>query len=163
MASEIDGIRRVVTTHDAHGVAVVLSDGPVAMRELMGPDIQGAAVWTTAAVPADNVADVEGDHREVGPTLQGGSVLRVTEFGPGFASPMHRTHSIDYAAVLSGELDLELDSGTIVRLHAGDVVVQRGTNHVWRNPSPDWPCRILIAMIEAMPVTLGGETLEATL
>jgi quercetin dioxygenase-like cupin family protein len=50
-------------------------------------------------------------------------VLRIVEFGPGYASPRHRTLSIDYLFVLSGELELELDKGTLVRLYQGDIVV----------------------------------------
>ncbi|HEX4182636.1 MAG TPA: cupin domain-containing protein [Caulobacteraceae bacterium] len=119
-------------------------------------------VWTTGSLPADNAADVKGDRRDVGASLKGGSVMRITEFGPGFVSPMHRTLSIDYAMVLSGELEMELDSGALVRLRPGDVVVQRGGAHLWRNPSLDRPCRIVICMIEAHPVTVGAKRLEQT-
>lgn len=88
--------------------------------------------------------------------------MKVTQFGPGFATPMHRTLSIDYAMVLSGELELELDSGSVVRLRKGDVVVQRGSAHLWRNPSADTPCRIVICMIEAQPITAGTKMLKPT-
>ncbi|MGA8479519.1 MAG: hypothetical protein WB696_16305, partial [Chthoniobacterales bacterium] len=69
-------------------------------------------VWSTAAVPADNSdRNLEDDKRNVGMTLHGGSVFRVTELGPGFATPMHRTFSIDYCLVLSAELEVTLDGG----------------------------------------------------
>jgi mannose-6-phosphate isomerase-like protein (cupin superfamily) len=58
----------------------------------------------------------------------------------------HRTRTIDYGIVLHGEVTLLLDDGeTIVR--AGDVVVQRGTNHGWANRSGG-PCRIAFILID---------------
>jgi quercetin dioxygenase-like cupin family protein len=155
-------IRRVVTAHDETGAAIIFSDAEVAMAPFPGADAKGAVVWTTGALPADNVADVKGDRRDAGASLKGGSVMRVTEFGPGFVSPMHRTLSIDYAMVLSGELEMELDSGACIRLQPGDTVVQRGGAHRWRNPSLDKPCRIVICMIEAHPVAVGAKRLEQT-
>jgi quercetin dioxygenase-like cupin family protein len=55
-------------------------------------------------------------------------VFRVVSFGPGVTPRNHRTNSIDYATVISGEIDMELDA-TSVHLQAGDVLVQRGTIH----------------------------------
>lgn len=156
-------IRRVVTAHDEAGSAVILSDAEVALTPFPGANAKGAVVWTTGAVPADNDADLLGERRDAGTSLKGGSVMRITEFGPGFASPMHRTLSIDYAMVLSGELEMELDSGARVRLRPGDTVVQRGGAHLWRNPSADTACRIVICMVEAHPVTTGGRRLKPTL
>lgn len=68
-------------------------------------------------------------------------------FGRGGRHPlMHRTETIDYAVVLSGEIYLLLDD-TDVHLRAGDVVIQRGTNHAWSNRS-DQPCRMLYILID---------------
>jgi quercetin dioxygenase-like cupin family protein len=78
---------------------------------------------------------------------------------PGRASPMHRTNSIDYGIVLSGEIELELDDGVKTVVGAGGIVVQRGTIHRWRNPSPTVPCRIVFVLIEAPPVRIAGEPL----
>lgn len=64
----------------------------------------------------------------------GGSLFRVLTFKPGGGAGLHTTRTIDHAVVLSGEIDLELDAGE-VHLTAGDVVVQRGTRHAWRNKS----------------------------
>lgn len=62
------------------------------------------------------------------------------EFIPGLAERfesdmpgMHRTETVDYGIVLDGEIWLELDDGHTTHLHAGDVVVQCGTRHAWRN------------------------------
>jgi mannose-6-phosphate isomerase-like protein (cupin superfamily) len=65
------------------------------------------------------------------------------------ASPhplMHRTETIDYGIVISGEVTLVLDKGT-ADLKAGDVVIQRGTNHAWANRS-DKPCRMLFVLVD---------------
>ena len=158
----MEQIRRVVTGHNEVGEAILLSDDAVALASLFGDEMTGAVVWTTGSVPADNANDAMGDERDAGSSLKGGSVMRVTEFGPGFSTPMHRTLSIDYAMVLSGELELELDSGAVARLREGDVIVQRGSAHLWRNPSADTPCRIVICMIEAQPITVGTATLKPT-
>jgi mannose-6-phosphate isomerase-like protein (cupin superfamily) len=60
---------------------------------------------------------------------------------------MHRTRSIDYAIVISGEIDMLLDD-TEVHLRAGDVVVQQGTNHAWVNRGRE-NCRIAFVLIDA--------------
>jgi mannose-6-phosphate isomerase-like protein (cupin superfamily) len=46
---------------------------------------------------------------------------------------MHKTNTVDYAVVYEGEIWLEPDDGNIVHLDRGDVVVQNGTRHAWRN------------------------------
>lgn len=152
-------VRRVVTTHNKAGQAIVLSDFRIDLPPIPGIDASGAVAWTTGAVPADNVDDLEGSDRQAGATIRSGSVFRVTEFGPGFESPMHRTHSIDYCAVISGELELVLDGDEVIALRPGDIVVQRGTSHVWRNPSTDTACRIIVVMIEAQPISIDGQVL----
>src|SRR5262249_27082822 len=68
-------------------------------------------------------------------------------FGSGVAPRNHRTDSIDYAVVMSGEIDMNLD-GTVVHLKAGDVLVQRGTIHNWINKGSE-PCVIAFVLISA--------------
>ena len=63
---------------------------------------------------------------------------------------MHRTHSVDYGIVLSGEIDMLVDEDE-VHLTAGDVVIQRGTNHAWANRGNE-PCRIAFVLIDAKPL-----------
>jgi quercetin dioxygenase-like cupin family protein len=86
-------------------------------------------------------------------------VFRVVRFEPGVAPLIHRTSSIDYAVVLAGEIDMELDTATVT-LHAGDVLVQRGTIHNWVNRGAA-PCVIAFVLIDAKPVESGGRVLEA--
>ncbi|HZU89948.1 MAG TPA: cupin domain-containing protein, partial [Stellaceae bacterium] len=88
-----------------------------------------------------------------------GTVIRITEIAPGAPKFMHRTETLDYALLLSGECDLELDSGEIVHLKAGDVVVQRGTMHAWVNNGTA-PCVFAFVLIDAMPATVGGAALR---
>ncbi|HEU0073763.1 MAG TPA: cupin domain-containing protein [Dehalococcoidia bacterium] len=89
-------------------------------------------------------------------------MFRVGEIGPGARSPMHRTNSVDYGIVLEGELDMELDGGDRVHLKAGDVVVQRGTNHAWINDSHQ-PARMAWILLDAEPVRIGDRVLEPTM
>ncbi|MBB2931976.1 cupin domain-containing protein [Paraburkholderia silvatlantica] len=157
-----ESIRRVVIKEDDHGRGVVFLDDEAALVKWTGSKAAGAVMWSTAEVPADNSdLDLDGHRRNVGVALYGGSVFRITEFGPGYETPMHRTLSVDYCFVLSGELELMLDSGQTVTLCKGDAVVQRGTRHAWRNNGTD-PSRLAVCMIEASPVVIDDQVLRAT-
>ncbi len=152
-------IRRVITGHDANGKATVKIDEIAKNITSSRPQQSAVVVWTTDTLPANNDGDFDGATRKTGTTLPGGSVFRVVEFGPGVAPRNHRTDSIDYAVVMSGEIDMDLD-GTVVKLKAGDVLVQRGTIHNWINRGAE-PCVIAFALIDAKPVTAGGKVLNA--
>ena len=133
--------RRVVTGHTPEGVSVVLSDGPVPVsRDLPDDGVSFHEVWCTEGAPAAITA-VEEDptQRELAvPPPVRGTKIRVNEFRPGhldergLQSPVHRTATIDYGIVLEGEITLVLDDSEVT-LRAGDVVVQRGTDHAWAN------------------------------
>jgi quercetin dioxygenase-like cupin family protein len=109
--------------------------------------------------PADNGDDADGATRQVATTDRGGTVFRIVEYRPGVAPRNHRTESLDYAVVLSGEIDMELD-GSVVHLRAGDVLVQRGTIHNWINRGTE-PCVIGFVLVAARPVERGGRRLDA--
>lgn len=72
-----------------------------------------------------------------GIAISTGSVCRIVDMPPYAISPMHRTVSLDYGVVLEGEVELVLDSGETRLMKRGDVAVQRGTNHAWKNVTPD--------------------------
>lgn len=152
-------IRRIVTGHDAQGKAVIRTDERLPVETIPSGDAAFSLLWTTAGFPVDNDDPVDGRLREAGLTLHGGTVIRVVDMLPGRASPMHRSNSIDYGIVLSGTVELELDDGCVTTARAGDVVIQRGTIHLWRNPSPTEPCRIIFVLIEAAPATVDGMAL----
>jgi quercetin dioxygenase-like cupin family protein len=86
------------------------------------------------------------------------AVRRIVDMPPGRRSPMHRTSSLDYGIVISGEVHLELDEGRTVKLVAGDVVVQRGTIHAWDNRSSDF-ARMAFVLISAAPYLHDGKEL----
>jgi quercetin dioxygenase-like cupin family protein len=151
--------RRVVTGHDEQGRAKVIIDETVKNISSPRPGAEYGVVWMTEGFPINNDGSVDPSTKKIGTVVPGGSVFRVVSFGPGVAPRNHRTDSIDYAVVISGEIDMELD-GTSVHLKAGDVLVQRGTIHNWVNKGKE-PCVIGFALIDAKPVTAGGKTLHA--
>ena len=154
--------RRIVTGHDAEGRAIVKYDD-VLEGEPARPGTTRAVVWTTEGFPIDN-DEREGSpdpaRREVGTTHANGTVFRVLELEPGNGQRVHRTDSLDYAVVMSGEIDMELEPGEFVHCNEGDVIVQRGTVHNWVNRGTA-PCRIVFVLIDARPVSAGGRTREA--
>jgi quercetin dioxygenase-like cupin family protein len=152
-------IRRVVTGHDESGRAVVAIDEVCRNVTSRRPQHQSCMVWSTGSFPSDNSDPQDGGARTVATTDRNGSVFRVIEYGPGVAPRHHRTESIDYAVVLSGEIDLEID-GSTVHLRQGDVLVQRGTIHNWVNRGTA-PCVIAFVLIAAAPVKRAGRTLGA--
>jgi len=152
-------IRRVVTGHDASGRAVVKIDEVAKNLLSSRPGATAWVVWTTEGFPADNTGEKDAGLRKTGTTLDNGTVFRILELAPGVTPRNHRTDSIDYAVVMSGEVDMELDD-TTVHLKAGDVLVQRGTIHNWVNRGTE-PCVIAFVLIAAKPVTVGGKVLHA--
>jgi len=151
-------IRRVVTGHDANGKAIVLIDD-ITPATSTRPGTQASVVWTTQGFPVNNDTSEDTSGNATGTTLAGGTVFRIVEFGPGNTPRNHRTDSIDYAVVMSGEIDMEMD-GSMVHIKAGDVLVQRGTVHNWINSGTE-PCIIAFSLIDAKSVEAGGKTLEA--
>ena len=152
-------IRRVVTSHDDNGKAVVAIDEVSRDVVSFRPGATVANIWSTAGFPVDNDGLRDTAKEITGTTRAGGTVFRVIEFAPGVAPRNHRTDSIDYAVVLSGEIDMTLDD-QVVTLSAGDVLVQRGTIHNWINRS-DAPCVIAFVLIDAKPVEHDGKPLAA--
>ena len=152
-------IRRVVTGHDASGRAVVKIDEVAKNLVSSRPGATACVVWTSEGFPIDNTEEEDGGLRKTGTTLDNGTVFRILELAPGVTPRNHRTDSIDYAVVMSGKVDMELDD-TTVHLKAGDVLVQRGTIHNWVNRGSE-PCVIAFVLIAAKPVTAGGKVLRA--
>jgi quercetin dioxygenase-like cupin family protein len=152
-------IRRVVTAHDGKGKAVVAIDEVSRDVVSFRPGATIANIWSTAGFPVDNGGAADTAKEISGTTRANGTVFRVIEYGPGVAPRNHRTDSIDYAVVLSGEIDMELDD-QVVTLRAGDVLVQRGTIHNWVNRS-SVPCVVAFVLIDARPVEHEGKPLAA--
>ena len=152
-------IRRVVTGHDDQGRAKVLIDERVKNVFSHRPGAHYSVIWSSEGFPVNNDGDHDPSGKSIGTTIDNGTVFRIVSFGPGVAPRNHRTDSIDYAVVMSGEIDMELDIGT-VHLKAGDVLVQRGTIHNWVNKGKE-PCVIAFTLVSAKPVIAGGKPLPA--
>jgi mannose-6-phosphate isomerase-like protein (cupin superfamily) len=170
-------IRRVVTTHDDNGKAVVLFDGiapNTRVRKIGG--FVSTLLWVTDASPARLSGSQDRADVSIGVAPPpNGAVFRIVDFPPiagdltavdrelllrdmGVTDAVqagraprhpftHRTNSVDFAIVLRGEIDMLLDDSD-VHLGAGDVVVQQGTNHAWVNRGVE-TCRIAFVLIDA--------------
>ena len=166
-------VRRVVTALDANGRAVALADGAVPLTSLRSPNPAGE-MWVTSQYPPDYSWKEDRAKTKVGliPPANG-TIFRIVDFPPmeadvekmdvntmmkvvGDHAPakgapvrhpmMHRTRSLDYAIIMSGEIDMLLDDGE-VHLKAGDVVVQQATNHAWVNRGKE-VCRIAFILMD---------------
>ena len=166
--------RRVVTGHDDNGKAIIESDGPapnVKVRE--GAGFVSTLLWVTDETPANvGLRKDRADRTIAVAPPPNGTILRIVDFPPvtpevdkidasalrsamgvdhaGAASRhayMHRTKSVDYGIILSGEIDMLLDDSE-VHLKAGDIVIQQATNHAWVNRS-NAVCKIAFILIDA--------------
>ena len=148
-------VRRIVTSHDSAGRAVVNIDEIATNIVSKRPGSSSIVAWSTQGFPVDNDGDTDPSGASIGTTLENGTVFRIGRYAPGVTPRNHRTDSIDYAVVMSGEIDMELDDGVTVHLKAGDVLVQRGTIHNWINNGTE-PCLVAFVLIDAKPVTVAG-------
>jgi hypothetical protein len=152
--------RRVVTGHDASGKSVFLSDGMPPNVRSRGSDVDFIEIWNTTDTPAPlTAAQAEPTDGPLNvPPARNGSKIRLNDFYPGHIKKlppradgrhpmMHRTRSVDYGIVLEGEIFLILDDSETL-LQAGDIVVQRGTDHAWENRG-DKVCRMAFILIGA--------------
>ena len=143
-------VRRIVTGHDAHRKALVWQDGQATNQQSRADKIVSALIWSTDATPFDYTRDEDMGARSLGiAPPAGGTRFSVLEIQPGNAAYMHRTDSIDYVICVAGEIEMELDDST-VKMRAGDVMVQRGTNHAWVNRGSG-PCRLAVVLLDGKP------------
>ena len=174
-------IRRVVTGHNAEGKSVFVMDAPSPHVFSRGTgSVVVTELWETRATPADNRGNEDAINRVFRlPPPRHGSVLRIIEYPPDAqrlpalaherdapadgsgrhealdrANPrhpgFHKTSSVDYAIVLAGEIVALMDEGEVA-LKAGDVLIQRGTNHAWSNRT-DQPATLAFVLIDAEPL-----------
>jgi mannose-6-phosphate isomerase-like protein (cupin superfamily) len=167
-------VRRLVTGHHPDGRSTVLFDAPAPNVRQRQAGNASTLLWVTDEAPA-RAAETDRAAREIGvPPPRRGTIFRIAEFPPGVGgevrdnetllrdfgigadvkrgrpprhAAIHRTRTIDYVVVLEGEIDLLLDDRE-VRLHAGDVVVQQGTNHAWINRGAA-SCRLAMVFVDA--------------
>lgn len=152
----------MITTHTPEGKSVFHTALPdEAPVQVLDPRASASLAYV-AKLPASVAGDTDiSNYAELlkdppGLTIPDSAVLRWYDIGPGVESPLHRTMSIDYLVVLFGELELGLDSGETRTIRLGDVVIQRGTLHSWKNAGSTW-ARTLAVTIPVEGIVVGGE------
>ena len=172
-------VRRVLTGHDADGRSTFIADGIAPnMKEM--PSFPGLALtdlWETTGAPASNegYADAADRPIKLEPPARG-TIVRIVEFPPDANRPkgndgregfkaigashvqdkrssdpmMHKTSTVDYIIVLKGEIYAVMETGEKL-LRAGDILVQRGTNHSWSVRGSE-PCIVAAVLVNARPL-----------
>ncbi|KAG6353444.1 hypothetical protein INS49_005625 [Diaporthe citri] len=160
--------RLVSTTHARDGTSVFASDETIPAFQPFGPGTSGFHNFDLRpTLPANNNTGAAAPPSALASTFPrcapGGAYFGVTDVPPSYSAPMHRTLSLDYAVVLSGEIVCVLDGGEEKTISRGEFIVQRGTNHQWVNRSQTEVARILFVMVGAEKVVLeDGRGLEET-
>lgn len=161
--SNIPNSNIYVTGHNDSGLAKVQSSKEGTWSWFPERNVGFNVVYTTSKFPVDLNDDVDiTSHTQVmesgalGLVQPGGTVCRIVDFGPQGSPLMHRTQSLDYGVVLEGEIEMELDDGSVTLMKKGDIAVQRGTKHAWRNPSPTAWTRMLFVLQDCEPIYLNG-------
>jgi len=148
--------RRFVTGLDSSGKSTITDDGPVpsnATWKRPGKEgfREGFEFWLVRNLPAalNEATDPLIGWEPINEAPPGGLVARFVSWQPGFEAPLHKTPTLDLVIVLSGKLELGLETESRM-LGPGDVVVQRGTAHWWRVPGPE-PCTLAAILVDASP------------
>ncbi|EWY93476.1 hypothetical protein FOYG_06663 [Fusarium oxysporum NRRL 32931] len=163
-AKPLPPVKRFITTHDSNGNAIWDETIPIQVEG----NRNGGFTTYVSYVNEDDTNTLTGDNdlksyrenpteKDIAPAS--GSALRVVDFWPGFPAIMHRTASVDYGIIIEGEIDCILDNGATKTFRRGDIIIQRGTNHAWKNTGTE-VCRICVTLLPAPPVKIRGKELE---
>ncbi|MCJ1482539.1 hypothetical protein MMC06_002705 [Schaereria dolodes] len=154
---------RVVTTgHDLKGTSVIHTDTHLTPFHPFGPARTGFFnIYETASVPTslNDIHPAPPAANGIPRCPPGGTIFAISDFPPGAKTPMHRTISLDYAVILSGEIVMHMDGGDETVVRAGDIVVQRGTMHFWENRGTE-TCRTIFALVASEEVVIDGKKVE---
>ena len=153
-------LRRLITAHTGEGKAYVAIDAEITNVKTGASGSTVRHVWNTRETPADiriGAFDDPGAEPHITPPPPNGSRFAVIDFPPGNTGVMHRTESLDYVIVLEGEIEMDMDDST-VKLKAGDIMVQRGTNHAWANRSGK-NARVAFVLVDGKPLGIGTPVL----
>lgn len=167
--SNLRPVTRFITTHREDGKAIIHSSENPRWQGVRDDEVGLNLLYTTSEFPCQMNSDQDiKTHERVsqaspGLVNRGGSVCRICDFSPGNDPFMHRTKSLDYGVVLEGEMEMILDSGEVVTLKRGDVAVQRGTMHAWKNPSATAWARMLFVLLDSQPLHIGGNVFKESL
>jgi quercetin dioxygenase-like cupin family protein len=151
-------IPRVIVTGEKDGKSVITRDAQAASVSEHFPGLIISDVWATGSTPARLNEELVVENTAFPVTPKNGTYFRYVqvppdkdlgvEVVPGEPHPlMHKTPTLDYIVILSGEMYLITEDGETL-LQPGDIVIQRGTNHAWSNRS-DKPCIQLAVLIDA--------------
>ena len=148
----------MVTGHDAGNIAKVLIDAPATNAKRPQAGLVSTMMWCTDGVPAavpvgEQIEDMGARILGTAPPAKG-TRFAVIDFPPDNHPHMHRTETVDYVIVIEGEIEMDMDQST-VKLKAGDVLIQRGTNHAWANRSSK-RARVACVLIDAEPLGIGN-------
>ena len=164
MSSTLLAPPRVVTaSHSPNGTSIISSDGLATPFFPFGKNNSSFVnIHSADQLPVSNTTPVSSALANTVPRAPAAGVMfTTTDFQPGGGSPMHRTLSLDYAVVLSGEITMKLDGGDETIIKSGDYILQQGTMHQWYNHTKE-PCRILVVLVGSEKVvTEDGKELEA--
>ncbi|MDX2223301.1 MAG: cupin domain-containing protein [Rhodospirillaceae bacterium] len=142
-------VRRVLTAVNPDGKSYVMADGePEDILILNG--CRMVRLWQTDSVPATVPARADRTQGGLGPMPREfrGTRFYTAELPAGVNIPMHKSLSVDYIAVLKGQLTLGLETGEVA-LNPGDTVVQTGNMHAWMNRTAD-PVLIMVCVVGAV-------------
>lgn len=155
-----------VTTHDPLTKKSIFHSSRPATWAAHSDQMAFNLGYTTSTFPVDinegrDIAahDSIVAENKLGLVNQGGTVLRTVDFAPGYECIQHRTQSLDYGIVLEGKVEAILDSGEKRVITRGDVIIQRGTMHSWKNASETEWARMIFVLQEAKEIVVGGEVL----
>lgn len=167
-SNELRKTKRFITGHNPDGLACFNEEIPETVPAQVIPTGDNLYLeYTTDRFPVDLTRDLETyQNHLIDPpafTSPGGTLLCTIDLAPGSTSHLHRTLSLDYAVVIEGVVELELDGGESKILQRGDVAVQRGTKHLWRNKSQESWARVIFMLQESLPVEVGGHALNEEL
>ena len=162
---DVEARSKLVKGIDIVANAVKTSLGPKGRNVALGKKYSGPTVTHDGVTVAKDI-DLEDPFEDMGARVlgtqppQNGSRFAVIEFPPGEPTNMHRTESIDYVICLCGKIDMDMDSSTVT-MNAGDVMVQRGTNHAWVNRY-ELPARVAFVLLDAAPIGIGDPVAHGT-
>ncbi|KAJ7441672.1 hypothetical protein B0H11DRAFT_2292345 [Mycena galericulata] len=162
-STQLPDARLVVTGHSPDGTSIFTFDD---VRKPFAPFGPAGSRFTnfhvSPTVPASNTAPYPELSAVLPRCPPEGVLFCITDIPAGASAPMHRTLSVDYAVVLSGEIVCSLDGGDEKTIKTGEFMVQRGANHAWHNRTQEM-CRILVVMVGTEKIVLAdGKALEQT-
>lgn len=159
-----------ITSHNAAKHAIVRSSTIEVAKAYDGLNASHSLIYTTSEFPPDLNEDKDIKlHEEMKASGKlnivqpNGTIIRIVNFGPHHTPLMHRTQSLDYGVVLEGSVVMELDDGSKTILNKGDIAVQRGTMHAWRNASETEWARMMFVLQDCKPLLIGGERFKEDL